>query len=91
MLQVNTQRAMIAEQADKSIDALPVPEATKTQQKSAFKEQQDNYGKELINAFTSSLHHIFLVSSALMFVAFILALFVKEKPLRSSHAMPVAE
>ena len=91
MLQVNTQRSTIAEQADAKIDALAIPETAKAQQKTAFKEQQDAYSEDLINAFTTSLHHIFLVSSALMFVAFILALFVKEKPLRSTHAMPVAE
>lgn len=91
MLQINTQKAPIAAKTDEALSKLPVPATVRAKQKEAFKAQQDDYSKKLIDAFTSSLHHIFLVSSALMLVALVLASFVKERPLRSSPTMPLAE
>lgn len=91
MLQINTQKASIEKMADSSFDKLPVPAAVKDQQKQAFKKQQDSYNDKLIDAFTSSLHRIFIVAAVLMLGGFIMALFVKERPLRSTHTMTPGE
>lgn len=91
MLQINTQKASIEKMADSSFDKLPVSNAVKDQQKQAFKKQQDSYNDKLIDAFTSSLHRIFIVAAVLMLGGFIMALFVKERPLRSTHTMTPGE
>jgi len=84
-LQINTQRAQISDKVNESIDQSPAPESVKEQQKDAFNEQQNDFSKTVISAFTDSLHVIFYVSSALMAAALILVLFIKEKPLRGHY------
>ena len=91
LLQINTQKKLIAEKSSEAINALPVPAAVKQQQIAKFKAEQDAYSKQLIDAFTTSLHHIFMVSAGLMFLALILASFVKERPLRSTPTMAMSE
>jgi EmrB/QacA subfamily drug resistance transporter len=91
MLQINSQKAIISEGANKAFNAIPAPQAVKDKEREAFKAQQDDYGNKLIDSFTSSLHHIFIVSSALMFVALAIAVFMREKPLRNTHNAPGIE
>jgi len=82
LLQVNAQKDTIKSGAEASFAKLP---SEKLQQKvrSDFVTKQNNFSDMIIDAFTKSLHNIFMVSSVLMVAAFILVSFVKEKPLRS--------
>ncbi|HPQ82560.1 MAG TPA: MDR family MFS transporter [Candidatus Saccharimonas sp.] len=91
MLRINTQQQTIADGAFSAIDTLPLPAALKDKQKAQFKSQQDDYSKKIVNAFTDSLHHIFMISSLLMLLALIVVAFVKERPLRTHTSMPVGE
>ena len=82
LLQINSQKDTIRAGAEQSFSAIP---SEKLQQKvrADFTRQQDDFSRLIVDAFTAALHHIFLVSSVLMVVAFIIVSFVKEKPLRS--------
>jgi MFS family permease len=51
-----------------------------------FNEQQDVYGKKLVNAFSKSLHVIFVITSVMMLLALALVIMLKERTLH--HASP---
>ncbi len=91
MLRINSQKTAIRDGAHAAIDTLPVPTVVKDKQKAQLKSQQDDYSKKIIEAFTESLHHIFMISSLLMLVALIVVSFVKERPLRSHAHAPAGE
>ncbi len=84
LLAVNMQRDTIKTETTRAISTLPLPEPVKQQQIIAFASQQDTYSKDVINAFTETLHHIFLISGSLMAVAFVLICFIKERELRGN-------
>lgn len=91
LLQINSQKASIRDQASTAIKSAPLPEQLKTKQVQSFEKSQDDYSTKVIDAFTSSLHHVFLVSSLLMLIAFFVVGFIREKPLRSDVQMTPAE
>ena len=82
LLQVNMQKDTIAAGANEAFAKIPAPAAKSAAEKN-FNEQQKDFGDDIVDAFTSSLHRIFMVSSALMAMALVVVLFLKEKPLRS--------
>ena len=90
LLQVNSQKDTIRAGAEQSFSAIP---SEKLQQKARadFTRQQDDFSRLIVDAFTAVLHHIFLVSSVLMVIAFIIVSFVKEKPLRSGMSTTPGE
>ena len=47
-----------------------------------FVAKQDNFSKDIVAAFTASLHHIFLIGAGLMAVGLAAVLFIKNKQLR---------
>ena len=59
---------------------VPVPVKDKLQQD--FTAKQNDYSDKLVNAFSKSLHTIFVVTSSMMLLALILAITLKERPLR---------
>jgi EmrB/QacA subfamily drug resistance transporter len=59
---------------------VPVPVKDKLQQD--FTTKQNDYSNKLVNAFSKSLHTIFVVTSSMMLLALILAITLKERPLR---------
>ncbi|MEO5949420.1 MAG: hypothetical protein ABIP74_03380, partial [Candidatus Saccharimonas sp.] len=81
LLLVNTQQDTIRSYAEKSFASIPIP-AVRDAQIKAFIQRQDDFRAQLIQAFTESLHRIFMISSILMIIAVVLACFVKERPLR---------
>ncbi len=83
LLQVNAQKETIRTQAVGTLNALPLPPALRAKQIDTFKQSQDEYGAKLIDAFTTSLHRVFMTSSILLVLAFVLVCFIREKPLRS--------
>lgn len=83
LLQLNAQKDTINAGASKAFEKIPVPAAREAAQKK-FASEQKSYSDDITQAFTDSLHHIFVVSSALMALALVIVLFLKERPLRSS-------
>lgn len=82
LLDINAQSKIIADRAFASIDQSSAPDDVKQIQKDAFMQNQSAYKDSVINAFTQSLHRIFMLAAALMAVAFVVITFVKERPLR---------
>lgn len=82
LLAINTQKDTIKEGATKAIEASRAPAAVKDAQIAAISDMQATYNNDVVNAFTSGLHNIFMIAGGLMAGALVLVLFVKERPLR---------
>jgi hypothetical protein len=65
-----------------SLTNVALPTVAKQALQKDFSDKQDQYGKKVVNAFSTSLHTIFIVASGMMAMAFVLALSLKERPLR---------
>lgn len=76
-------KAEITARAEKSFEALPEGPAVEAARQT-FKDQQSEYADKVTNAFSDSLHTIFLVASGLMVVTTILAFSLKERPLKAA-------
>ncbi|MDB5183591.1 MAG: Drug resistance transporter, EmrB/QacA subfamily [Candidatus Saccharibacteria bacterium] len=61
-----------------------LPTIYKDQAVTQFTQEQTEYSSKVVNAFSSSLQRIFLVSASLMFIAAILVFSVKEKQLKAA-------
>jgi len=83
LLQINTQKDTIADGANKAFDKIPAP-AVREETKKSFADQQNKYSAEVTDAFTKSLHQIFMLGAALMALSLVIVCFVKERPLRDS-------
>lgn len=81
LLLINTQQDTIRGYAEKSLSAIPNP-VVREQQLRIFTEKQQDFRTKLIDAFTESLHRIFMISSVLMVIGLVLVCFVKERVLR---------
>lgn len=81
LLMINTQHEKIRGYAEDGLSSIPV-ESVREQQLEAFTEKQDEFRTQVIDAFTESLHHIFMISSILMVIGLVLVCFIKERPLR---------
>lgn len=88
VLQLNAQRDTIAQSANRSIDAAPLPPQVKAQQKDQFNKNQAEFKNTVVTAFSNSLHQVFYVSASLMVLAFIAVSFIKERELRDTNDAP---
>lgn len=70
---------------DKALEARELPEQAKQTIKADFEAKQSEFKSKVVDSFTSSLHHIFYISAALMAAATLLSFAIKEKPLRGGH------
>lgn len=66
------------------IATLTAPQPVKDKLAGEFEDKQAAYSHKVINAFSSSLHQIFIVTSLVMLLAGILSLFLKERALRAA-------
>jgi EmrB/QacA subfamily drug resistance transporter len=66
------------------IDQLAAPQQVKDGLKKDFTEKQTAYGDKVVDAFADSMHVIFGVAASVMFLALILSLALKERPLQSA-------
>ncbi len=82
LLRINQQTTTIREQADNAFAKIPSAEAREAAQKQ-FTTQQDDFSKDVVAAFTESLHHIFLIGAGLMAIGLAAVTFIKNKQLRS--------
>lgn len=80
LLRLNAQKETIAKAAAQGLKRLPAP--AQAQAKQQFNQQQDEFTKVILHAFTDGLHQVFLISSGLMVVAMIAVMPVREKRLR---------
>ena len=69
---------------EKATEATNLPAAAKQKITDDFKAKQDSYNDKVVNAFTESIHHIFIAASSTMFVALLLSFFMKERTLRTA-------
>ncbi|MEO7904470.1 MAG: MFS transporter, partial [Candidatus Saccharimonadales bacterium] len=86
LLQLNMSdiRTQIASGYDAGISKLVLPDSTKAQMKRQFITDQTAYNNKVSNAFTSSLHKIFIVTASTMFAALLLSIMLTERPLRTA-------
>jgi len=89
LLRINVAEDQIRSGAEQAFASLPTPVAEAAKQK--FVAQQQDFSTRVVDAFTESLHNIFMIGSALMVLAFVTALFIEEKKLRDTHHMAPAE
>lgn len=75
-------KSKITAAAEESFHKLPADIATKAE--TTFKDQQSVFAGKVTNAFSDSLHTIFLVASGLMVAATALAFVLKERPLHAA-------
>lgn len=80
LLRINMAGKQINEGAKRGLESLP-PEVAKVATDNLQKEQQD-FNDQVVDAFTKSLHTIFMISSGLMVLAFAVVTFIEEKKLR---------
>ena len=83
LLQINSQESSIKQSAEGGLKGIPDPRVRKVATEKFITQQRD-FHSTIINAFTDSLHNIFMVSSGLMALAFCVVLFIKERPLRKN-------
>jgi MFS family permease len=81
LLQINGQSATIRDQANAAFAKIP-NETYRTMAKEDFTKKQDEFTKSIIDAFTKSLHRIFLVASGIMAIGLITVLFIENKQLK---------
>lgn len=89
LLRINMGEDQINQAAEAGFSQLPGPVSAGVREQ--FTAQQEEFSNQIVDAFTESLHNIFMISSALMVFAFVTVLFVEEKKLRDTHAAPVGE
>lgn len=82
MLRINAEKTTITEKAEQAFSKLPKPASEPARQQ--FVKQQQEFGDELVHAFSDSLRTIFLLSSGLMLVATLLSLRLPNRQLRSA-------
>lgn len=64
-----------------------IPQPARDQTKETFVKNQDAFSTKIINAFSDSIHTIFIVASIIVAIAALLSFAIKEKPL--AHAKPL--
>jgi len=74
-------RTKIVDGFDQSLSRAPLPAPIVAKAKDDFKTQQDNYSAKIVNAFSESLHTIFVSTAGIMLLALLLSLVIKERPL----------
>lgn len=83
-LNMPTTKEKINEGFTKSLTNVALPVAAKDALKKDFTTKQDEYATKLVNAFSTSIHHIFIVAGSTMLVALALSTIIIERPLRSA-------
>lgn len=86
LLQINmpTVKDKINDGFTKSLTNVAMPAPAKQKLTDSFKKDQSAYSDKVVNAFSDSIHRIFIVTSSIMFVALLLTLALKERPLHSA-------
>lgn len=91
LLAINTQKDTIKSAATKGLDSAHIPAVVKERQLASLETMQQDYRKDVVDAFANSLHTVFAIASGLMFAALVLVLAVKERPLRDGTKLTPGE
>lgn len=67
-----------------NLASIQAPAAVKQSLQEEFTAKQNAYSDKIVNAFTTSLHTIFIVTATMMAVALLLSLRLKERTLRTA-------
>lgn len=67
-----------------SLTDVSAPVVVKDKLKEDFAKKQNDYSNKIIDAFSTSIHHIFIISGSIMVVALILSAMITERQLRSA-------
>jgi EmrB/QacA subfamily drug resistance transporter len=86
LLNLNTPeiRSKITDGFNSTIAKEPIPAAAVTKAKQNFSTEQSNYSAKIVNAFSDSLHTIFVSTAGVMAIALLLSFAIKERPLQSA-------
>jgi EmrB/QacA subfamily drug resistance transporter len=76
----------INEGFSKSLTSVAAPAVYKEKLQKDFTTKQHNYSTQVVDAFSTSIHGIFIVTAGIMLVALLLTLILKERPLHSASA-----
>lgn len=74
----------ITDGANAGLDTAPLPAPAKEAAKQDFADKQNDYSNKVVDAFTVSLHHIFIITASVMLAAGVLSGFIKERPLQKA-------
>jgi EmrB/QacA subfamily drug resistance transporter len=74
----------ITEGFNEALAQHPLPQPMTEAVKKDFNEKQKNYSDKIINAFSDSLHTIFVSTAAIMGIALLLSFAIKERPLHAA-------
>lgn len=77
-------KQQIKDGSEKAIDATPLPAPAKEAAEKQFVKKQDNYSNKVIDAFSTSIHRIFVVTSSIAAVTFVASFWLKERQLRAA-------
>ena len=91
LLRINIQKDVIKNQATASLWSAQTSQAIRDAQIAALEQQQVSYSRLILQAFTDSLHRVFLISASLMFVGLSLLVFLREKPLQETSKLVSGE
>lgn len=89
LLRINMAQDQINEGAAKGFAELPAPVASTV--KAKFEAQQKSFNTQVVDAFTESLHNIFMIASTLMLLGCVTVTFIEEKKLRDTPHVAAAE
>lgn len=68
----------------KSLTNVKAPTVVKDALKKNFTAKQDGYAAKVVDAFSASIHNIFIAAGSVMLVALFLSIAIVERPLRSA-------
>jgi EmrB/QacA subfamily drug resistance transporter len=71
----------------KNMASIAVPVAAKEKIKQDFSTSQTEYSNKIVDAFSKSLHLIFMITSTMMLGALVLVALLKERPLHAASPM----
>jgi EmrB/QacA subfamily drug resistance transporter len=86
LLNLNTPdaKSKVTDGLAKSLEDKPLPSVAKEKITKDLEDKQHAYNDRIIQAFSTSLHQIFTITSVVMLVAGIFTLFLKERPLKAA-------
>ncbi len=69
---------------DEALAKQPLPQPIAQKAKEDFAKKQDDYSDKIVNAFSDSLHTIFVSTASIMAIALLLSFAIKERPLHAA-------
>lgn len=91
LLNINSQKDTIMAEAEQSLSEQDVPASMRESIIADVKEKQNRFSEQLISAFTSALHRVFLISALIMAAAFGILTTLKNLKLRSKMEIGITE